>query len=384
MPQSPTRSRPVPSSRPHLLAAAVAALLLCGLAGAARAAPTVRVLLAEGLAATEVELPGAHRVRSATGGVAETPLGLAWPLTVRSGALAAGALPVGGWLELHPLEGLVHWQGRRYRGALRVEATPGGARVINLVDLEDYLRGVVPAEMQASWPLEALKAQAVAARSYTLGALDPRSPWDVCASRECQVYRGADAEHPRSDAAVRDTEGVVLSWNGDVARAYYHADSGGVIASSAEVWGAAVPYLSVRRDVGVASPHRGWSLRLDPATVAATLAETGRSVGTPQAVRVTATSASGRVAEAEVRGTAGSVRVSGPAWTRLARAWGLKSTRFHMAGPLIAVGDGWGHGVGMSQYGARALALQGYEWRRILAFYYPGVGLQRRIYRASP
>jgi stage II sporulation protein D len=350
---------------------------------AAWAGPLVRVLLADGLDRASLELAGPHAVRTIRGERAATG-GLAWPLQARGGEIASGALSVGPWLELHPEDGVVRHDGRAYRGALRIEAHGGALRLINLVDLEAYLRGVVPSEMSASWPMEALKAQAVAARSYTLANLDARAPYDVCASEACQVYRGMDVEHPRSDRAVRDTEGIVIAWGGVPAVAYYHADSGGALASSEEVWGRALPYLREGPDVPSETPHRGWTARLAPAALAAALAAEGRSVGTPSALTVLARTASGRVARAEVAGSAGRAVLAGPALTRVLRGAGLKSTRISLVGPLQVRGDGWGHGVGMSQYGARTLAWRGYDYGRILAYYYPGVGLQRRIYRAGP
>ncbi len=351
--------------------------------------PTVRVLLDEALPAARIEIEGPHHVRTPRGahGAAH---GLAWPLYAEDGAIVAGsgarAHPVGAWIELTPDGGTIAHDGRVFRGGLRVEAVEGGLRLVNALPLEAYLRGVVPAEMSASWPLEALKAQAVAARSYTLASLDPTGAYDLCATDRCQVYRGVAAEHPRSDRAVAETEGIVIAVNGVPAAAYYHADSGGVVASSAEVWGRALPYLPSRTDVPVVSPHRAWSADLDPSRLAAALASEGASVGTPDGLTVLERSGSGRVARVAFDGSSGRAVVEGPALTRVLRDAGLKSTRIVVTGSLSVRGDGWGHGVGMSQYGARALAERGYDYGRILAFYYPGVGLQQRIYRtaASP
>lgn len=358
------------------------ALVLFVLPGVGWAGQLVRVLLEDGLAATVVELSGSHEVRTVRG--ARNSVGtLAWPLAVRDGAIVSDGAEVGPWLELLPENGVVRRDGRAYRGGLRVEVHDGALRVVNLVDLEAYLRGVVPSEMQAEWPLEALKAQAVAARSYTLASLDPGAAYDVCSSDACQVYRGMEIEHTRSDRAVADTEGIVIAWAGAPAIAYYHADSGGAVASSAEVWGRDVPYLRGRTDVASVSPHRGWTAHVAPAALNGALAAEGRSVGTPTGLTILARSASGRVSRAEVAGSEGSLIVSGPTLTRVLRRVGLKSTRISSVAPLTVRGDGWGHGVGMSQYGARALALSGHDYGRILAYYYPGVGLQRRIYRAS-
>jgi stage II sporulation protein D len=357
-------------------------LAVAALASGAQAGPLVRVLLEDGLAATTVRLEGAHEVRTARG-AQRSVASLTWPLRYEAGEIRSEGRLVGPWIELHPDDGIVDRDGRAYRGGLRVEAVDGGLRIVNLVDLEAYLRGVVPSEMSALWPMEALKAQAVAARSYSLASLDRSAPYDVCATDACQVYRGVAAEHPRSDQAVRETEGIVIAWQGTPAAAYYHADSGGMLASSAEVWGRALPYLAARADVPATSPHRGWSASLEPGRLAAALAAEGVRVGTPTNFVIRARSASGRVSEALFEGSSGRAVLAGPALTRVLRAAGLRSTRIDVVGPLRVRGDGWGHGVGMSQYGARALAVQGYDYGRILAYYYPGVGLQRRIYRAG-
>lgn len=373
---------PAPAVARATLARVVVVTAILGLWTWAAAAPLVRVLLADGLEATTIDLPEGHEVRTVRG-ARTTAWALRWPLEARGDQIVTGDAELGPWIELHPDGGVVRHDGRAYRGGLRIEARGGGLRVINLIDLEAYLRGVVPSEMQASWPLEALKAQAVAARSYTLAALDPTEPYDICASDACQVYRGVAVEHPRADRAVAETEGIVIAWNGAPAAAYYHADSGGVVASSAEVWGRAVPYLPSRTDVAADSPHRGWTVRLSPSALGAALAAEGLGVGTPTGLTVLERTASGRVARAELSGDGGRAVLEGPALTRVLRAAGVKSTRLSVVGGLQVRGDGWGHGVGMSQYGARALAAQGYGYGEILAFYYPGVGLQRRIYRAE-
>jgi stage II sporulation protein D len=269
--------------------------------------------------------------------------------------------------------------GNRYRGAIALAAQGDLVQVINVVEMESYLRGVVPSEMSASWPMEALKAQAVAARSYTLSSLDPSASYDLCATVDCQVDRGVEVEHPRTDAAVAATAGVVVTYGGATARTYYHADSGGMIASSQEVWGSALPYLVARADAPTSTPHRAWVYRLDAAVVGASLDAAGLGVGTVQGVRVIRLSESGRVVELEVSGTAGTRVVRGSQLTNMARGWGLKSTRFSVQGGLTVRGDGWGHGVGMSQYGARALAQAGYDFGRILAYFYPTTSLTQFV-----
>lgn len=351
-------------------------LVVCLLGGVSAAQPLVRVLLDEQPATALLSFDGPHR-GSIDGSAFATPFALTWPVSAVDGRLTIDGRVVGRQLDLAVDDGLVRYGGRAYRGVLRLVARGESVLVVNVVDLESYLRGVVPAEMQASWPLDALRAQAVAARTYALARRSPNAPYDVCATSDSQVYGGVRIEHPRSDQAVADTAGQVLTYGGTFARTYYHADSGGVIASSSEVWGASIPYLSAFRDVESHGPHSTWEVRLEPGVIGAHLSAAGNHVGTVRQVRVLASSESGRVARLEVIGTDGRV-VLGASEARVqARAWGLKSTLFHMAGDLVFRGGGWGHGVGMSQYGARTLAAAGYGYGQILAFYYPETHLQR-------
>ncbi len=366
--------RPLP---PHL-AWFVATLLL---GASAQAQPLVRVLLGDALTEVQVAFAGPHE-GAIDGRSFATPFALRWPIAAAAGELTVDGHPVGRALELSSPDGVV-WDGRSYRGSLRLLADGDRVRVVNVVDLEAYLRGVVPAEMMPVWPGEALRAQAIAARTYTLAHLDPDAAYDVCATDECQVYRGRGAEHPATDAAIADTAGLVLTYAGAFANTYYHSDSGGVIASSAEVWGRDLPYLQAFQDVVADGPHRTWTARLSPALVASTLSAVGRDVGVVARMSILATSASGRVVRAEFVGSGGRTVLEGQTLRTVLRGWGLKSTRFTMTGDLSVRGEGWGHGVGMSQYGARQLAVQGYGYAQILGFYYPETTLQRVTTQAA-
>ncbi len=358
-------------------------ILLMSLAYGADA-PPIRVLLDEVAGPVTVQMTGSHRGYVDDGLAFSTPTALAWPLSAAAGEVVIEGKAVGHSFTVEPTDGtFVNWQGRPYRGALRFVAVGTGFEVVNVVDLESYLRGVVPAEIPASWPVEALKAQAVAARTYTLASLETGENYDICATTECQKYGGVAAEHPRTDAAVTATVGIVLTYHGTFAKTYYHSDSGGVLASSAEVWGDVRPYLVARQDVPSATPHRRWEKQLEANLIAASLQEAGSDIGPVRALNVLAYSESGRVSSVELVGAWGSATLSGPGLTKLLRTWGLKSTRFSMTGPLSARGDGWGHGVGMSQYGANALASAAYDYSQILAFYYPATDLQTLTYAAG-
>ncbi|MFA5594708.1 MAG: SpoIID/LytB domain-containing protein [Trueperaceae bacterium] len=370
------------SLRPFtLLRALVLLLLLAATSAAAALEPfnrQVRVLL-DVTSSLTVGATGPHS--GSVDGVPRfsTAAALDWPVTAADGQLYVDGVRVGAQLLLEADGSFLRVNGNRYRGSVRLVAEGDLIQVVNVLDMESYLRGVVPSEMSASWPMEALKAQAVAARSYTLTSLDPSASYDLCATVDCQVYRGVEVEHARTDTAIAATAGVVVTYGGATARTYYHADSGGMIASSQEVWGAALPYLVARADAPTSTPHRAWVYRLDAAVVSASMEAAGLAVGTVQSVRVVRLSESGRVVELEVAGTAGARVVRGSQLTSMARSWGLKSTRFSVQGGLTVRGDGWGHGVGMSQYGARALAQAGYDFGRILAYFYPTTALTQFV-----
>jgi stage II sporulation protein D len=125
-----------------------------------------------------------------------------------------------GFKDSHPASTL-------FRGQMRLRVTPTGLQAVNIVPLESYLRGVVPSEMPASWPLEALKAQAVAARSYAWPKIKTTGDYDITPTAGAQVYKGVENEHTRTDQAVAGTYGKVLMYNGNVATAYYHSTAGG-------------------------------------------------------------------------------------------------------------------------------------------------------------
>ncbi len=141
--------------------------------------------------------------------------------------------------------GFVNAKRKWYRGFLRVQNKGNKLTVINDVGLEDYIKGVVPSEMPSSWEMEALKAQAIAARSYALANLGKRANlgFDLKDTPEDQAYGGASAETVRTNTAVEQTSKLVLTYNYKVVSAYYSASAGGQTISAKDVWGAEVPYI---------------------------------------------------------------------------------------------------------------------------------------------
>ncbi|MEF2280356.1 SpoIID/LytB domain-containing protein [Deinococcus sp. YIM 134068] len=312
------------------------------------------------------------------------PVNNVWTVGARGANLTLNGVDAGSaTLYLPPAPGnVVEIGGRAYRGGVLLRSERGTVQGINVVDVEDYLRGVVPAEMPPSWPAAALAAQAVIARTYVAARVNPALPYDTCATETCQVYRGVSAERPATDAAIRATAGEVVVYGGRPASTHFSSDSGGFTASSAEVWGRDLPYLTARPDPhSTGGPRARWRVEVGAVRVGEVAARYRVRVGTLTAVRVTRASESGRAQEVTFTGTGGTARLAGANAGAFIRALGGASSRATLSGPvgpgtpLVVEGFGAGHGVGLSQYGALGLARQGMNHPQILGFYYPGTSL---------
>jgi stage II sporulation protein D len=243
-------------------------------------------------------------------------------------------------LVLRPAKGsTLTVDGNAYRGRLEVHRTGAKLSVINVVPLDAYLQGVVPSEMPFGWPEEALKAQAVAARTYALGRVVKNKPYHLVSDVRDQVYRGVAGETPRTNEAVRATAGQVVLHGGKLATTYYFSSSGGKTANAADVFGFSVPYLVSKPDPwDKASPHHKWSLEIDAATLATKLGAAGRAVDA-----IAVTTPSGRVRALTVQTPAGQKQVEG---TDARLALGLRSTYMTVAvlrldkPPKVAVAPG--------------------------------------------
>jgi stage II sporulation protein D len=221
----------------------------------------VRVLLAGSKPTLTIESEAPFRVRDATGTTrvldARQVLGPGLKVLPREGAKRVALQPPLLFLPGdEPLE-----LGRRYRGTIQVDKVGQRLRAINVVGLEQYLYGVVPAEVPDDWLPEVLKAQAVAARSYALATRKTSGPFDLYPDVRSQVYRGVDEEEGSTNAAVDETAGQVLTYGGRVITAYFHSTSGGRTASVQDVWEGSkpTPYLTgVADPYDTLSPHHAW------------------------------------------------------------------------------------------------------------------------------
>lgn len=334
------------------------------------------------------------------------------------------------------------FSGKRWYGGFEFRRGGGDKlSVINVVPLDDYVKGVLPYEMSPAWPLEALKAQAVCARTYAL--LPSRhygtEGFDVCNTECCQVYQGVDLASAVTDRAVEETAGVTARYNGRYAETYYYSSNGGASESPENVWGNQLPYLVGKTDPyeKLANiPNYEYTIHYSWKELTSLLKNQGYSIGTVTSAQITKTTPTGNAAEITFRDGSGRTAVL----TRQDCRWVLnaKSMRFTIdgggsgtgwrvnpsGGKISSLGDtytvsgnglvgifgggdayvitasgtsaltqsggavsggdgititgtGWGHGIGMSQYGAKAMAEQGLGYRDILNFYYTGITLER-------
>jgi stage II sporulation protein D len=343
------------------------------------AAAVIRVALVE--SARPVEVLG-HRIEISAG---EGCCGRSWRADIVRVAVAGAHLEIDGRrapaFRLRS-DGPVRLHGREYTPPLDVVRSPAGLAVVNEVGLEEYLAGVLRAEVGERWPHEALRAQAVVARTYAAyhRQLNAGKPYHIIASTAHQQYVG---RVPRSSpvwGAVQDTLGMVLRLDGELFPAFYHTESGGYTEDPRTVFAARnMPALRpIVCPFSAGSPHHAWTLDLRLADLTEALRRGGVDVGAVSGVEIAERTASLRAAVVTVRGARGSARVRGNDFRRMVGYDVLKSTLFAVAldGDVLRfAGRGWGHGVGMCQWGAKGMAEQGHTMRQILEFYYPGTVL---------
>jgi stage II sporulation protein D len=343
-------------------------------------------------------------------------------------------------------ESLVKVDKNKYRDYITFLERDNKLSLINHINMEHYLYGVVPKEMPASWPVESLKAQAVVARSFALSNLNKHAKegFNLCDTTDCQVYKAYDNEHPNTNQAVDETKGEYVYYNGKVASTPYHSTSGGYTEDSSVAWGGSVPYLIPVYDVyseGTASNI--WSINITPLEIKNKLSTIGINIGDIKDIIILNTSSANRVVELKIVGSNGDHIMNGNKMRTLLGNTTMKSTWFEidkkgqnltkkvyviddsLRNPVevninstyildgksntssnrnnvsraigsdrtinieqtlsmtpttfIFNGKGYGHGVGMSQFGAMEMAKLGYKYEDIIKHYYTGVEIIKTI-----
>jgi len=333
---------------------------------------------------------------------------------------------------------------KQYRDHIDIHPTNGktGLTIVNTLPIEHYLYGVIAKEMSPGWHIEALKAQAVAARTYALYNLNKHQgdDYDVCATTDCQVYGGRESEVPQVIKAVDDTAGQVIMAQDKVIPAYFHSSSGGYTENSENVWGTTYEsYLRGVVDYDQNSPQYKWEKKLTANELKTAINKAGCTIGTLKVIELAPLTkqpmstpergVSGRVKIIQLIGSTGSAQLTGE---QLRGILGLKSTLFdiRVMGPakrvvesdinknigklktvksnvppireqgfitdktkihkmsgspdetIVISGFGFGHGLGLSQWGAKAMAEQGPQddptyFQEILKHYYQGATIKK-------
>lgn len=401
---------------------------------------------------------GGSAVQSSSTGVVVTKTGTTEILFEFdcSGIYNLGVLPDG-----QGSESVTWFKGCRYLGGFEYPRITGGnLSVVNVLGLEQYVRGVVPYEMPGSWPLEALKAQAVCARTFVCRESKHLASYgfDVCSGVDCQVYsgmgNGTNSPTAATDRAVAETAGECIYYNGSLIEAVYHSSDGGATEDAKNVWGGDVPYLKGKTDPYESQttiPNYNYTVTYTYDQLTWVLQNSGYSIGTVKDVYIAERSALGNVTKVVFTDTSGKqLTVTGQACsnafysTTLGKS--VRSLRFTISGGsgevsggvggyavngstvledlsgaavisgsgtlgtlkggthsaitasgtetlaptsgtagtgsvppgsgITITGTGYGHHVGMSQYGAKAMAELGYNYRDILTFYYTNVTIK--------
>jgi stage II sporulation protein D len=338
---------------------------------------SVRVLLSQSRTEHTVSCPEGGTWR-AVGEAGARPAAAGrgpWLLTASRGRLALdGEEQAERELQLQPNELLFGTGERSYRGTLVARVSDQGRlTLINVIEPEQYVRSVVGSEMYRHWPLEALMAQAVAARTFMLYAVSAKG----YLTRADMAYRGVDAESAATDLATELTRGIILTYRDRALPAYFQNTCGGRTAAADKVFAEdPIPPLSgVPCDWCRSSPYYEWQAELPAALIAELLKD-------PRVKDVRSISPEGAEPDGyarfvlvndEVRMAAGALQLSlGPDR--------IRSTCFTVtaeAGSFRFAGHGYGHGVGLCQWGARGMANDGKSWQEILLHYYPGALLQK-------
>ncbi len=264
-----------------------------------------------------------------------------------------------------------------YRGFIEVRKDENGLYFINELPFEKYIEGVVAAETGKEWTIEALKAQAVISRTYAVYKKNQNAgkAYHITSSVLHQVYKG-DNENKIISEAVKETEGEILTYEGSPIEAFYHSTCRGKTELPDAVWGKSFPYLTSVPCRGKRSPYEYWQRRFHLEEIEKALGLNGI-----KDISIISFTSTGRVALLKFIADDSEIEIKATDLRKLLGYRELPSTLFSLTiegGDVIFTGGGYGHGVGLSQWGALELANEGKNYKTILAYYYPGTVLEKQ------
>lgn len=316
----------------------------------------------------------------------------------------------------------------KYRGKLNFYIKGSNLHAINEVGIQDYLYGVVPKEMISSWEIEALKAQAIVAKNYTITNYNKHSAdgFNVCASTHCQVYGGKSAEQEKTNKSVDETNGLVMMYKGSPAEAYFHSSSGGRTESIGNMWNYPLEYMTgVNDPYSTGTPYDNWEATLSASEIEQALLKYNYDVGSVVGIKIIEVSENSRVVKLGILGTKGMKILEKDAIRTVLGSSKFKSTYFTLmessnsknatsaigksdvniqnkelksaferldsfvnyrisdvsqdfvsGSTFVFNGRGFGHGIGLSQYGANNMAKEGRNFKDIITYYFKGIVIE--------
>lgn len=273
-----------------------------------------------------------------------------------------------------------HPSNRGYNGLIEVVPADNGIYLINQIPVESYLEGVLNAEISTNWPIEVVKAQAVISRTFALYQKEKNETklWHLTAGLSDQVYHGAEITDDKGLEAIRQTRGIVVTYNGALAQTFYHSNCGGITEDAGSLWNSSQPYLTVKTvPFGASDPRFYWETSLSDHEIGSIMKKLGYRGKKIFDLGISEYTPSGRVAKLqlnhgeqetflanEFRKTAGYRRIQS-----------LLFDVIRIPGGFYFKGKGNGHGVGLSQWSAKEMAEQGHLYHEILHFFYQGTQL---------
>jgi len=273
--------------------------------------------------------------------------------------------------------------GRLFRGNIQfIKKGENKLLVVNHIELQDYVKGILYHEVSHYWPVEALKAQAIISRTYALYQMgeNKRNDFDVTSDIYSQVYGGQASERYRTNKAVDETEGKALFYKGKIIPAYFHATCGGHTEDASRLWNIDLaPLAGVACPYCVASPHFNWHYDLTLKEVEKKLSAGGFKVKNIGNIGIEARDKSGRITNLIIISKEGEVKVPAKDFRGLIGPNIIKSANFSVTisgKDAVFEGIGWGHGVGLCQWGAYFMAKEGFNVEQILKYYYPGANVK--------
>lgn len=262
---------------------------------------------------------------------------------------------------------------RNYGGAISFRVNNKKLDIVNRVEMDEYLKGVLPKEMSPSFPMESLKAQALCSRSFAINNYNKfiKNGYNLDDTTRSQVYYGKDVEEKTTNKAVEETIGQVIKYDGKVAETIFCASSGGYTVASSEAWGGnSVPYLISKEDPYSVHP---WKYELKNSDLKKLNLSDVFSVSLDY-------NNSNRVNNLTFSTSKGDVKIKATDFRNKIGNTIIKSTLFDVnviGNKVFVSGRGYGHGVGMSQYGAVEMAKKGSNYKDIIEFYFPGTNIEK-------